>query len=151
MTPPKSHSCPNDGEPPRLGSLVETPLHDEVRLREEHANVERRSVDQPVRNADRAFEDRTVGMTETDEEAVVGKRARVVEEVVVRRDVEDRGAQIDDTVRRTEVTSSATMTSIAQARTGSRRRAARTSSPDLEVHRSGPDPAPGQPHAMEHQ
>lgn len=83
--------------------IVETPVHDEVRLREEHVNVERRPVDRPVRDADRALEDRTVEMTETDEEAVVGKRARVVEEVVVRKDVEDRVEQIDDTVRRTEV------------------------------------------------
>jgi stress response protein YsnF len=50
-----------------------------------------------------AFRERTVEVTETAEEAVVDKRARVVEEVVVRKGVDERVEQIDDTVRRTEV------------------------------------------------
>lgn len=42
-------------------------------------------------------------MTETAEEAVVGKEARVREELVVRKRAEERTQNIDDTVRRTEV------------------------------------------------
>jgi hypothetical protein len=42
-------------------------------------------------------------MTETAEEAVVAKEARVREELVVRKTAEERVEQIDDTVRRTEV------------------------------------------------
>jgi stress response protein YsnF len=42
-------------------------------------------------------------MTETDEEAVVAKTARVVEEVVVSKDVTERVETIRDTVRRDEV------------------------------------------------
>ena len=42
-------------------------------------------------------------MTETAEEAVVAKEARVVEEVVVNKTATDRTETISDTVRRTEV------------------------------------------------
>ncbi len=42
-------------------------------------------------------------MTEKAEEAVVAMKARVREEVVVRKTGEDHVEQIDDTVRRTEV------------------------------------------------
>ena len=84
--------------------VVETPVHESVRLREEHVEVERRAVDQPISAATAdAFRERTIEMTETAEEAVVAKDARVVEEVVVRKDVGERTENIDDTVRRTEV------------------------------------------------
>ena len=42
-------------------------------------------------------------MTEAGEEAVVGKTARVVEEVVLRKQVSERMETVSDTVRRTEV------------------------------------------------
>jgi hypothetical protein len=42
-------------------------------------------------------------MTETAEEAVVAKEARVKEELVVRKTAEEHVENIDDTVRRTEV------------------------------------------------
>ena len=42
-------------------------------------------------------------MTETDEEAVVAKTARVTEEVVISKDVTERTERVSDTVRRTEV------------------------------------------------
>jgi stress response protein YsnF len=42
-------------------------------------------------------------MTEVNEEAVVGKTARVREEVVVSKDVADRTETISDTVKKTEV------------------------------------------------
>jgi stress response protein YsnF len=64
-------------------------------------------VDQPLTganlNADDLLRERTVELTETSEEAVVAKNARVVEEVVVRKDVEQRTETIEDTVRHTEV------------------------------------------------
>lgn len=82
---------------------VETPVHEEVRLRDEHVDVERRPVNERVSDTTGLFKDRTVEMTETDEEAVIGKEARVVEEVVVRKQEGERRERIDDTVRRTEV------------------------------------------------
>ncbi len=89
----------------RVRSYVsETPVHEQVRLREERVQVERRPVDQPV-DALRgdAFQERTIDVTATAEEAVVGKSARVVEEVVVSKTMGERTEEIDDTVRRTEV------------------------------------------------
>lgn len=84
--------------------IEETPVSEDVELREEHVRVERRPVDRPVGAADMdAFQDRTIEMHETSEEAVVEKRARVIEEVVIGKDVNYRTETVRDTVRRTEV------------------------------------------------
>jgi uncharacterized protein (TIGR02271 family) len=84
--------------------VVETPVEESVRLRDETINVERRRVDRPAADvtAD-AFRERTIELTETDEEAVVAKTARVTEEVVISKDVTERTERVSDTVRRTEV------------------------------------------------
>ncbi|MBL0407708.1 YsnF/AvaK domain-containing protein [Microvirga aerilata] len=86
--------------------VVETPVSEQVTLREERVDVERR----PVSGATQAgtlggdpFQERTIEVEERHEEAVVSKEARVVEEVVVRKDVEQRTETVSDTVRRTEV------------------------------------------------
>jgi uncharacterized protein (TIGR02271 family) len=83
--------------------VTETPVEEQLRLREERVHVERRPVDRPVTDADDAFRDRTIEVTATGEEAVVRKDARVVEEVVVGKTADTRTETIADTVRRTEV------------------------------------------------
>ena len=83
--------------------VVETPVEEQVALREEHVRVERRPVDRPVAAGDDAFRERTIEATESSEEAVVSKEARVTEEVVVRKRSEERTETVSDTVRRTEV------------------------------------------------
>ena len=83
--------------------VVETPVQEQVTLREEHVKVERRPVDRPIAAGDDAFRERTVEATERAEEAVVSKEARVKEEVVVRKQAEERTETVSDTVRRTEV------------------------------------------------
>jgi uncharacterized protein (TIGR02271 family) len=84
--------------------VVETPVQEQVSLRQEHVEVERRVVNRPVTGADQAlFQERTIEATESSEEAVVAKEARVVEELVVRKDAEERVQTVQDTVRRTEV------------------------------------------------
>jgi len=84
--------------------VVETPVQEQVSLRQEHVEVERRTVDRPVTAADQAlFQERTIEATESSEEAVVAKEARVVEELVVRKDAEERTQTVQDKVRRTEV------------------------------------------------
>lgn len=83
--------------------VTEIPVHEQVRLRDEKINVQRRAVDRPLTDADDAFRERTIDVTATGEEAVVGKTARVVEEVVVSKTVGERVEEIDDTVRRTDV------------------------------------------------
>ncbi|WP_245844986.1 YsnF/AvaK domain-containing protein [Noviherbaspirillum humi] len=82
----------------------ETPVNEEVRLREEQVKVERHPVDRPASEADFAsIKEGAVELRETAEEAVVSKTARVVEEVEVGKEVRDRTEQINDTVRRTDV------------------------------------------------
>lgn len=83
--------------------VTEKPVHEQVRLRDETIHVDRRPVDRDIKDGDDAFRERTIEMTETDEEAVVGKKARVVEEVVVRKSSDERVEDINETVRRTDV------------------------------------------------
>ncbi len=84
--------------------VVETPVNETVGLREEHVNVERHAVDRPVTPADvGAFQEGTIELRESAEEAVVEKTARVVEEVVVGKEVTQRQENISDTVRHTEI------------------------------------------------
>ena len=70
--------------------VVEIPVEESVQLREEHINVDRRPVDRLATDSDLAFGDRTIELTETAEEAVIGKSARVVEEVVVGKTTTER-------------------------------------------------------------
>jgi len=83
--------------------IVETPVEEQVNLRRETVDVERRAVDRPVTDADRLFQERTIEATETSEEAVIAKEARVKEEVLLRKEAEERTETVRDTVRHTEV------------------------------------------------
>ncbi|MGF9762214.1 YsnF/AvaK domain-containing protein, partial [Microvirga sp. 0TCS3.31] len=86
--------------------VVERPVSEQVSLREEHVEVERRPVSgtaQAGAIAGDPFQERTIEVEERSEEAVVSKEARVVEEVVVRKQAEQRTETISDTVRKTEV------------------------------------------------
>jgi uncharacterized protein (TIGR02271 family) len=86
--------------------LIETPVAEDVTLREEHVQVERRPVtggSNAVAADLNAFKEGTIELTEEAEEAVVGKTARVVEEVRVSKDVSERKETINDTVRSTDV------------------------------------------------
>ena len=92
----------------RVRSYVEErPVRESVNLREEHVNVERRPVDRrvPTSELDKGdlLRERNVEMTETAEKPVVGKEARVKEEVVLRKTARQRKAEVQDTVRRTDV------------------------------------------------
>lgn len=85
--------------------VTETPVQETVELRQEHVSVERHPLDQPATEADMAtaLKEGSVEMRETTEEPVVSKEARVVEEVVLGKDVTQETAQIDETVRKTDV------------------------------------------------
>jgi uncharacterized protein (TIGR02271 family) len=84
--------------------VVETPVNESINLREEHVNVERRPVDQPISPSDStAFKEQSIEMRETAEEPLIQKTARVVEEVLVGKEVSQRQQNISDTVRHTEV------------------------------------------------
>ena len=83
--------------------VVEEPVSEDVHLREERVEVERRPVDRAISGDEATFTDRTIEAQEHAEEAIVSKDARVVEEVALRRQAEDRTETVSDTVRRTEV------------------------------------------------
>jgi len=89
----------------RVNSYVhEIPVEEEVRLREEHVQVERRPVDRPANPGDLdSLRDKTIEVRETQEKPVVAKEARVVEEVRINKEVEERTETVRDTVRKTEV------------------------------------------------
>ncbi len=83
--------------------VTERPVEASVSLHEERVTVDRRPVDRAVTDADMAFGEKSFEVTETAEEAVVGKTARVVEEVVVGKTATERTETVHDTVRRTDV------------------------------------------------
>ena len=83
--------------------VTETPVQEQVTLHEEHISVERNPVNRPVTAADAAFKEGSFELHEKAEEAVVGKEARVVEEVVIGKQATDRVETVSDTVRRTDV------------------------------------------------
>jgi uncharacterized protein (TIGR02271 family) len=83
--------------------VTEKPVEEQVNLRQERVNVERRAVDRPLTDADQPFQERVIEATETVEQPVVQKQARVVEEVAVNKQVEQETQTVRDTVRRTDV------------------------------------------------
>jgi uncharacterized protein (TIGR02271 family) len=100
----------------RVRSYVrEEPVSADVDLRAERVFVERRPVDRAVTAGDMQFGDRTLEAREYHEEPVVGKEARVVEEIGLRKETEVEHARVQDTVRKTEV-------EIEDERTGERSR-----------------------------
>ena len=82
--------------------VVETPVEQTVSLHSEKVTLERRPITDAKVAAD-SFTDKTIELTETAEEAVVSKTARVYEEVGLRKDVTDRVETVRDTVRKEEV------------------------------------------------
>jgi uncharacterized protein (TIGR02271 family) len=81
--------------------IVEEPVREDVSLREERVEVERR----PAQGAatDEMFREQSIEVTERGEEAVVAKDAVVTGEVVVRKTADERTETVEDAVRHTEV------------------------------------------------
>ncbi|GAB3321461.1 hypothetical protein GCM10027299_15930 [Larkinella ripae] len=84
--------------------IVERPVEETLRLRQERVNVERQPVDRPATAADLAnFQEGQIELTERAEVPVVTKEARVVEEVSLSKEIDEREETIRDSVRKTEV------------------------------------------------
>jgi uncharacterized protein (TIGR02271 family) len=84
--------------------MVERPAQAQVQLHQERVEVERRPVDRPAEAATGdAFRERTIELAATEEEPVIAKEARVVEEVALRKEAGERTEAVQDTVRGTEV------------------------------------------------
>lgn len=85
--------------------VVEEPVEQRVNLREEHVRVERHPVN---RDASPSEVEKMMGgsveLVERAEEVVVAKQARIIEEVVVSKEVGQRTETVRDTVRHNEVT-----------------------------------------------
>ena len=82
--------------------VVETPVEQAVSLHSEQVRLERHPVTdgRPVTDS---FSEKTLELTETAEEAVVSKTARVYEEVGLRKEATDRVETVRDTVRKEQV------------------------------------------------
>jgi uncharacterized protein (TIGR02271 family) len=71
-----------------------------VSLHNEKVTIERRPVNDGRPVGDASFADKTIEMTETSDEPVVSKTARVTEEIGLRKEASDRMENVKDTVRR---------------------------------------------------
>jgi uncharacterized protein (TIGR02271 family) len=84
--------------------LVEEPVEETVRLREERAFVDRQAVDRPATPADlKTGAEQVIEVEERAETPVVEKRARVVEEISVGKNASERSETVRDNLRHTEV------------------------------------------------
>jgi uncharacterized protein (TIGR02271 family) len=83
--------------------VIEEPVESQVTLHEEHASLLRRPVTDTKALKDVDWTDKTIEVTETAEQAVISKTARVAEEVVVRREGSDHVETVRDKVRRQQV------------------------------------------------
>lgn len=84
--------------------ISEVPVEEDVTLREEHVNVDRRPADYTFHGSEaEAFQESVVEIREAYEELVLNKKARVVEEVVINKDVDERTETVRETLRKTEV------------------------------------------------
>ena len=84
-------------------TVTETPVEEDVHLHEERVVVERRPTNRKVTTADAAYKEGTIEFRETAEEAVVAKIARVVEEVVIKRQGRDKTHKVRDSAKQTDV------------------------------------------------
>lgn len=84
--------------------IIEKPVEETIRLREEHVTVNRQPVDRAVTEGEFAnFKEGDIDISERSEQAVVSKDARVTEEISIGKNVEERDETVSDTVRSTEV------------------------------------------------
>ena len=88
--------------------VTEKPVEQQITLHEEHYEVARREIQDPkltkgIDGKDIDWKDQIIEVTETREQPVVTKTARIAEEVVIRRRGSDHVETIRDTVRRQQL------------------------------------------------
>lgn len=84
--------------------IIERPVEEHIRLREERVTVERNAVNRPATEGDLStLREGEIELKQRAEVPVVNKEARVVEEVRLNRDVVERDETVRDTVRKTQV------------------------------------------------
>lgn len=82
--------------------IVERPVEETLRLREERIQVERNPVDRDITD-DTDFKEETIEVEAYGEEPMVSKRKHVVEEVKVGKKIHERSETVHDTRRKTEI------------------------------------------------
>ena len=83
--------------------VSEEDVEEQVELKREELDVQRRDVDRPAEAHEGTFQEETYEFTETREEPVVEKQARVKEEVIVDRDVQTTTETIRENLRRQNI------------------------------------------------
>ena len=84
--------------------IIEKPVEENLRLREEKITVERKPVDRDASASDlETFQDKEIELRERKEVPIVNKEARVTEEITVNKEAEIRNETVRDTVKKTEV------------------------------------------------
>jgi stress response protein YsnF len=84
--------------------IIERPVEEKLRLREEHVTVDRKPVDRTATEKDlKNFREGETEITEHAEKPVVKKEARVVEEVNLEKESKERSQTIRDSVRKQDV------------------------------------------------
>ena len=85
-------------------SVSEQPVEEDVKLRSEKVDIQRKEVDRPATDSElKTFEEGTIELTEKKEVPIITKEAKVVEEVSVRKEVEEKDETVRDTVKKTDV------------------------------------------------
>jgi len=84
--------------------IIEKPVEENLRLREEHIHVERRKVNRtPTEEELKNFKNQTTEFTEHAEVPEIEKTPKVVEEVRLQKDVDHRNETVRDKVQRKDV------------------------------------------------
>jgi stress response protein YsnF len=84
--------------------IIERPVEEHLRLREEHITVDRHPVNRPASEADlNSFKDTTIEAHEHAEVPIVKKQARVVEEVNIHKEVSEHDETVRGSVRKQDV------------------------------------------------
>lgn len=81
--------------------LVETPVEQEIVLRDEHVHVDRRPVDRAA--ADNDYEPADIELRERAEQAFATKSSHVVEEVRLNKSIGEHKQKVGETLRHTEI------------------------------------------------
>lgn len=79
--------------------ITEEPVEEELELKEERVDVERRPVDRAAGQERDLFEEEELEFTETREEPLIDKETRVTEEVVVGKETEEHIEKVEETAR----------------------------------------------------
>jgi uncharacterized protein (TIGR02271 family) len=84
--------------------IIEQPVEEHLRLREEHVHVERHAVNRPASEAElTGFKEGEIEIVEHAEVPIVNKEARVVEEVQIEKEIGEREEIVREKLRKTQV------------------------------------------------